>query len=202
MSKILSGLGIFDALEKKPAPALNTGAKQIIGYAASGEAEGSALKPFRPSGRVFESKLPGVSNEAWTDFVFVMKTADLRDVSPSNGLGWFGMKYKRLADLGLVTNVRYKRGVAGVQEADWKDPLTLDKFLHSPNAQYDTFEASMRDYYNMLLNGGVTPPNVPSMTVSGALAILHRGGPRALADWKTTQFESTREIYQRANGVF
>lgn len=199
MSNLLSALGVVDAVRK---PASTN--QDVIGYAAESESM-QVLRPFRPDGRVLESALPGVSHEAWTDFVFAMKVAPLDAVSQSNGLGMFDIRYKRLADLNLVTNLRYKRDVItnrSVQVADWVKPLTKEKFLKSASAQYKVFVASMVAYYNELRTGAIPMP--AGMTASGALAILHRGGRSALAKWSDPdqRFESTANLFRAANGAF
>lgn len=197
MNPLLSALGVLDAA-KSAAPK-----SEVIGFAPSPEAP--ALRPFQPEGRVLKSELPGVSNEAYTHFVFVMKVAALGAVSPSNGLGMFDMRYKRLADLGIVENPRYKRDVItnrSVQIADWVAPLTREGFLKSASVQYKVFVASMGKYFLDLRDRRLVLPQ--GVTASGALAILHRGGPGALTKWSEPdqQFESTRELFAHANGVF
>ena len=165
--------------------------------------ERPALRPFRPDGRVLKSELAGVSNEAWTDFVLSMRAGALDAVSASNGLGMFDLRYKRLADLGLVENVRYKRDPItnrSVQVADWIAPMTREGFLKSARDQYKAFVLSMRAYAGALQSGALPAP--PGVTLSGALAILHRGGPSALRKWGEQQFEQTRDLVKRVNGVF
>ncbi|MES2179851.1 MAG: hypothetical protein V4550_18465 [Gemmatimonadota bacterium] len=200
---------IVDA--RKPEPASET-----IGFAPPEAASTApALRPFRADERVLKSELPNVSNAAWTSFVFAMKVAPLDAVSPSNGLGMFDIRYKRLADLKLVENLRYKRDPItnrSVQVADWVPPLTRDLFLKSANAQYKVFVASCRAYYKLLkeaehydecaLRPDFERPDDVSM--SGALAILHRGGRAALEKWSDPEnrFEATLELFRNANGVF
>lgn len=169
---------------------------------ADSEPTAPALRPFRPDGRVLESPLSGVSNEQWTDFAFAMKVGRLDLISPSNGLGMFDMRYKRLADLGLVENLRYKRDVVtnrSVQVADWLPPLTRALFLKNASAQLKVFVASMKSYFNDLRDGLPMPEGA---SMSGCLAILHRGGHGALAKWNECKFESTLELFNVANGVF
>jgi len=210
---MLKGLGVVDAIKQ---PEVRVKSREIIGYAPS--TESSALRPFRPDGRVLKSELPQVSNEQWTDFVFTMKSQQRNDVSPSNGLGMFDMRYKRLADLGLVTNVRYKFDPIikrSVQIADWTgsltrvDPVThqqtqtartKDEFLLSAADQYDVFVRSMRAYAREIAVGKIRIP--VGVSVSGALAILHRGGRAALDKWQEQQFPETRDLFLRTNGVF
>jgi hypothetical protein len=205
---ILSSLGAFVAKPSAPR-------QEVIGFAPAEAKQTIALKPFRSDGRVLESPLPEVSNEAFTDFVFAMKVAPLEAVSPSNGLGMFDMRYKRLADLGLVTNLRYRRDLVtnrSVQEADWVAPLDPVKFLRSAPLQYRVFVESVKRYSAGLRAGEIEMPKggMPSIadgaasgvTESGCLAILHRGGPSALRKWNEEQFEKTRELFLVANGHF
>jgi hypothetical protein len=184
-------------------------AKHVVGFiseASTSEVSplaASRLRPFRHNDRVLPSELPGVSNEQWTDFVLMMKVGSLNTISSSNGLGMFDIRYKRLADMGLVTNLRYRQDVItrrSVQEADWVAPLTRDKFLKSAGVQLKVFSESCKDYFNWLKCEQVKLPE--GATFSGALAILHRGGKSALAKWDQQQFESTLELYRRVNGVF
>lgn len=195
MSLTLLTLGaVYKMMQKKKADST------VIGFAPEPEAEldAPALRPFRPDGRVLESPFPKVSDEQWTDFVFAMKTSPLGYVSESNCLGMFSIRFKRLADLGLVTNVHYKKGTGNVQEADWVEPLTLEGFLGSAASQYKIFVESMRRYVDDL-RGKELPSG---MSVSGALAILHRGGLGALAKWQEMKFESTLALFNVVNGVF
>lgn len=178
---------------------------EVIGYMPP---ETTPIRPFRTDDRVMRSEIPGVTNEGWTDFVFVMKTGKLGDVSLSNGLGLFDTRYKRLADLGLVTNVSYKRDPVinrSVQVADWVPKLSKEIFLKSASLQYRVFSESMRRYAAAVRDGKLDLPEggVPKeMTLSGMLAILHRGGPSALKKWGDEKFEQTAELYRQANGVF
>lgn len=204
---LLAALAAVDVAKIKPQSRRLTG--PVIGYAPA-EVEVSSepptvLRPFRPDDRVLKSELAGVSNEAWTEFVFAMKVQALDMVSPSNGLGMFDLRFKRLADLGLVENLHYKRDIItnrSVQVADWVLPLTKEAFLKSASAQYRVFTTSMRAYYGEICSGKLRL--ISGMSPSGALAILHRGGRAALAKWgdPEEQFESTRELYRATKGVF
>jgi len=209
----LSALNIFDAVAKRAARTSTASTATVIGFAPPEDAPDvpdevatpPALRPFRPNERVLKSELPGVSNEAWTDFVFAMKTGEKTAVSPSNGLGMFDIRYKRLQDLGLVTDLQYKRDLEtnrSVQVANWVPPLTRDGFLASADAQLDVFVASMRAYFEEMRKKVIAMPT--GCSVSGALAILHRGGRAALTKWAdpTQRFEATTALFNITNGVF
>lgn len=166
----------------------------------------AAPRPY--GGRALTSEIPGVSDEDWTRFVVVMKTQSPRSVSASNELGMFAMRVKRLADLGLVKNLKSARAPTGRMTwfGDWVAPLTQDAFLGDPRIQYRVFAASMRCYADGLSDGDIEcPDDLPSdMSLSGMLAILHRCGPHGLKSWsdKSKRFEQTTDLFEAANGIF
>lgn len=155
---------------------------------------------------LLKSELASVSDENWTRFVLAMKTAAVDSVSGSHALGAWEMRPKRLADLGLMENLRYSRTALGRMacDGDFKPPLTRKKFLENPGVQYRVFATSMRRYVDGLTDGTIsegTPP--PDMTLSGALAILHRCGPSGLVKWsEEARFSDTVDLYNRVNGLF
>lgn len=148
------------------------------------------------------SMLPGVSDESWTEFVRRMAISRTDHVSESNALGMFEMMPRRLADLGLVEKLgRSKKNKRTIWVAKFVSKLSSDKFLRSPQLQYDVFVRSIRDYARRIDDGEITKPT--EMTMSGALAILHRCGPHGLKTWsENEQFPSTKSLYERAAGVF
>jgi hypothetical protein len=169
------------------------------------------LPPFeapRPA-RVLKSEIDGIPDRAWTDFVLGMKTQDPGAVSASNELGMFSLKARRLADLGLLTNLTNARSPMGrmVWVGEWKAPLTQDKFLGSPKAQYAAFCTSMRRYVAGLKDGSVAMPDdgLPDdLTLSGVLGVLHRCGPSGLRTWNDEEdrFPSTVALVDKVNGIF
>jgi hypothetical protein len=150
-----------------------------------------------------KSEIPGISDEEWAQFVRSMITAPVSAVSPSNALGMFEMKPRRLADLGLVGKLSRTKAPSGrtVWTAVFVSPMTSDKFLKSPRAQYKVFSLSMRNYAKRIANGEIIKE--PDMTLSGSLAILHKAGPNGLKTWKEGQrFPSTQAIHDRISGIF
>ena len=164
--------------------------------------------PVSLGGRLLKSELPNVSDAAWTAFALAMKVQGARDVSGSNSLGMFAMRPRRLGDLGVLENLRSTRLPTGrlVWVGDWVAPMTQDKFLSSPKDQYRVFAASMLDYVEGIDSGEVpAPDDLPAdMTMSGALAILHRCGPGGLKSWGDGegQFPETVALYNKVNGIF
>lgn len=163
--------------------------------------------PRLPMARVVPSLIEGVSDQAWTEFVMAMRTAQPGAVSASNALGMFELKPRRLADLGLVRNVALTRSPTNRMAwvGEFVAPLTQKKFLGSPEVQYRAFAESMRRYVDGLTDGTVPSESRPEdMTLSGALAILHRCGPNGLKSWanEDKRFPDTIALYDKVNGIF
>lgn len=165
------------------------------------EAFDTALIPADP---IVTSEIPGVSDEQWTAFVSACITARLSEVNESNQLGMFAMTPRRLADLGLINNLKCcKSPKSGrtVYAGDFILPLTADKFLKSPAMQYKVFATSMKNYVDQILDGSIEKTD--DMSLSGALALLHRAGPNALVMWKKGErFAATETVFLCANGLF
>jgi hypothetical protein len=168
------------------------------------EIEGRAVtEALLPS--IFE----GVSDEDWTVFVKAMHTAMPSAISSTNAMGMFEMKPKRLADLGIMHNIKCTRSpTTGCMAwvGDFVSPLTAKSFLGTPRLQYQALCSSMKDYVQRLRDGSISHEDVPEdLTLSGVLAILHRLGPQGLRTWNDTskpRFEGTEALVARANGVF
>lgn len=148
--------------------------------------------------RSLQSEIENVDDADWTDFVLAMKTQEPGAVSASNEMGMFGMKPRRLADLGLMRNLKGVRSPTDrmVWIGEWVPPFSEAKFLASPALQYQAFSESMRRYV-----AGIEVPE--EMSLSGALAILHRCGPNGLRSWSGGErFPSTVALFERANDIF
>lgn len=163
---------------------------------------------------ILKSELPNVPDAAWTKFAHAMQTAAVGAVSKSNALGMFELTPRRLADLGLVTNIEKTRGAADasgksrmVWVGEFVPPMTSRKFLSNPVAQYRAFSRSMKDYVEGMRAGSVPVPDggrPRDMTLSGALAVLHRCGPSGIKTWNDAgdRFEQTEQLYGKVNGIF
>lgn len=151
-------------------------------------------------GRVLKSEIVGVSDARWTAFVRSLKTASPGSVSRWNALGMFEMKPRRLVDLGLMSNPGKVRaeGSRTVWVAEWVAPITERTFLQNPRIQYRALVVSMQRYAAAITE-------LPTgLSLSGALAVLHRCGPQGLATWSDSgkKFPATVELVARANGIF
>ena len=167
------------------------------------------VKPY--GGRVIQSALENVSDRAWTDFVLAMKIAEPSAVSSSNALGMFELKPRRLADLGLVKNVAavttrspHESSRRMLWAGEWVSPMTQDKFLASPRAQYAVFAESMKRYVDAIDKGEIeVPVETEELTLSAGLAVLHRGGPHGLVSWSQGErFPLTVALVERTNELF
>jgi hypothetical protein len=123
----------------------------------------------------------------------------------NSGFGMFGMRPRRLADLGLVSAPKQERDSSTgrmVWVVDFLPPLTTERFCTDFELQYRTFATSMRTYAAAIESQELEIP-VDGMSLSGALAVLHRCGPSGLQTWgEGKRFERTMDFYDRANGVF
>jgi hypothetical protein len=162
--------------------------------------------------KVLPSPIDGISNEDWTSFVLAMRTASLGAVSASNSLGMFEMRPRRLADIGLIdaNTLTGTRAASGrlVWVGEWVKPLSQRVFLETPALQYKAFAASIVKYIDGLRDGEIQQPAEgvdDDMSLSGALAILHRCGPNGLVSWGRdtgARFNDTIELYSKANEIF
>jgi hypothetical protein len=147
------------------------------------------------------SELPGVSDEAWAEFVRGMATQQVSSVSEGNALGMFELTPRRLTDLGYVQGLQ-RACVNG--RTMWVAKfinMTSAKFLRNPKVQYVAFSKSMQDYANKIAAGEIIKPT--DMSLAGALAILHRAGPKGLETWsKGERFATTEMLFNRVAEAF
>ncbi len=147
------------------------------------------------------SPLVGVSDAAWKRFVDALDVQAIKAVSPSEGLGAYDLRPRRLVELGYARRLHRTRTPAGrqVYTCEFVPPWTRDRFLGDAMAQYAALCRSMVLYAQDLASGKLVRPE--GLSLAGALAILHRGGRGALADWPAL-FDDTRALYEAAQGAF
>lgn len=155
-----------------------------------------------------KSQLPGVPDQNWTQFVRCLIVAEVTAVSDGNQLGMFALSPRRLRDLGYVTEPVRSTNKGKtiwvcrfVPETPDEDPSrTAEKFLRSRKKQYGAFSRSMQDYTDKMKSGEI---DRGEESLSGALTVLHRAGPRGLETWrKGERFEGTVRLYSRTAGLF
>ena len=149
------------------------------------------------------SPIPGVAAEAWTRFVRALRQADPGAISPQGFLGCFEIHPRRLAELGDLGDgfrvATAARDEGGVWRCDFACG-TQAGFLASFIAQYAALVKSVRGHYGEVARGAVAIP--AGVTLSGALAILHRAGRGGLAGWTKRKLPETAALFDRANGIF
>lgn len=149
---------------------------------------------------ILRSPLEGVPDEAWSTFVSASLTSKFDAVSPSNHLGAFELTPRRLADLGLLKGLKRmqsKKSGRSIWVGKFVPPMTDKDFLKNPQIQFAVFKASMVDYSRRISVGEIQMPS--GVSLSGALAILHRAGPSGL---KGKRFESTQAAFEKVDGLF
>lgn len=149
-----------------------------------------------------KSEIDGVSDIAWTNFVRAMMTQSHDRVSESNCIGMFELTPRRLADLGLIKPGSLARGKSKKGRTIWAaelvDGIRPDTLLKSPRAQYRIFSLSMKKYADDIAGGTIAKNE--TMSLAGALAILHRAGPHGLKS--ETLFPATQAAFIRAKDIF
>lgn len=146
----------------------------------------------------------GVSERAFAQFLHVLTIDDdsgptqgrprqFNSISRSGGLGCFAISPLRLQDLGILKEVFVSKGKAIANPSDKR----VKAFLSNPLLQRDAVLVSLKRY-----DATLSTPLPAGVTRSGALALHHRLGPKALVKWKQHQEPSTTALFQRANGLF
>jgi hypothetical protein len=187
--------------EISPIVLLPVGAFSFLMGAAFGQSRRglSMLKP---------SPLPGVPLTRWEHFVAVMATAPRRRVTPRRRLGIFGMDARRLADVGFMTNPHKEASeVGGVWVAEWKPPLTTEKFLDSVPAQYAAFTRSMTRMTPRIEKLVGAEVDGARCSLSGLLGVGHLAGEAGVEGWVRDpevreRFRSTTANFTKTNGIF
>lgn len=147
------------------------------------------------------SPIAGVADDGWARLVSALEVQPVRAVSASGGLGSYDTRPRRLVELGLATGRGYARGPAGryVHKCSLAPPMTTERFLADPVAQYGALVKSVSAYHAEIASGTLKVPS--GATLAGALAVLHRGGRGALSAWPEL-FEETRRLYEAARDAF
>jgi len=149
----------------------------------------------------FPCPIDGVEQDAWERFVRACATGKrLGAVSETNALGIFELRPRRLADLGILRNLRRTQPGEHGPKAIWigcfVDAAFGVQLRKRFEVQYQVFCASVREHADRLMSGALKRPE--SLTLSGALAALHRAGEGALERLNP----KTAALVESANGLF
>ena len=142
-------------------------------------------------------KTPG----AWNKFVKALKLGKVGTKTPKNYLGLFNLGYRRLEDLGYVTDV--SKDDKGVWSGTWRPPLSEEEFLSNAKLQYDAFVK------HIIRNARVIARRhkndiTDKRTLSGLLGVAHRRGLKGMAEWlkDPSKYPKATTIYERTNQLF
>lgn len=156
--------------------------------------------------------IEGINAAAWTTFARKLKGPN---AIRYGAYGVFAMSVRRLADLGLVKNVKRVRDPKTgkpVWTGTWVPPLSQQAYMSSLKTQYKAFAKSMSLYAALYRKARTARPgafataaNGKPLTMSGFLALAHRAGGRgalaALSD-PAKRFPQTWGFALKANGIF
>lgn len=169
-------------------------------------------KPGSGPGGVLLLKSPfkAVQSKNWSKFVKVAGKGQVGTITKGARYGLFLFGVRRLADLGLVTNV--KRGTyrgQTVWTGTWVAPYSESAFLTSPQLQYRAFIKSCQIYAAKYAAARKQNPNIfivngKQLTLSGFLALTHLIGFMGAVDSlkKKTLKAETLAFTAKANGLF
>jgi len=167
-----------------------------------GPAPGGAL--------LLKSPFTSVQSKNWSRFVKVMGKGQSGTITKGARYGLFLFGVRRLADLGMVTNV--KRGTyrgQTVWTGTWVAPYSETAFLTSPQLQYRAFIKSCQIYAGKYAaarkqSPGIFIVNGKQLTLSGFLALTHLIGFMGAVDSlkKKTLKADTLAFTAKANGLF
>ena len=164
-----------------------------------------------PSGPILlTSPFKQIPTKNWSKFTKVMAKGKEGTITKGARYGMFLFGVRRLADLGLVSNV--KRGTyrgQTVWTGTWIPPYSEAKFLTSSKLQYRTFIKSMLQYAKKYAAARKQKPqlfrlgNVP-LTMSGFLAFAHLAGfMGAINSLKSKKIRpDTLAFVKKVNGLF
>lgn len=212
---------VDDVVDVDVAPAANEAspfADPESAPAPSSPAPAPATAPSSPastSAGPGRSPVPEASDAAWRRFVGVIGDGKSNSVTPNYHLGIFRQGARKLADLGVMTNVRRGRppaigdyaGDRDVWVGEWVAPYSLERFLSDPALQYQLFARDVAKLRAVVLQrhravlGQTRAGHVA--TLSGLIAVALRAGTRGLAEWlKNTPTNNTTRAFVEATGLF
>ncbi len=173
-------------------------------------APGAPADTAEPGEETLSSPFGAVPAARWSQFVRLLARGREGTITPNARYGLFLFGVRRLADLGLVTNIR--RGTyrgKTVWQGDWKPPYSSAAFLSSSRIQYRTFVKSMAAYARKYKaaraqNPGLFQLGGQPVTLSGFLALAHLAGFRGAVDFLRSgrRLPSTMALVAKANGLF
>lgn len=184
----------------------------LIVAATSGKAKAGTRKEQeqQPKGDTIASPFAGVAALAWSKFVAALARGQEGTITPTARYGRFLFGVRRLADLGLVQNV--KRGTyqgKTVWTGDWTAPYSLNAFLSSSRLQYQAFVKSMTLWAKKYKPAKKANPAIfridgKPLSLSGFLALCHLAGFMGAVNFLKSgkRLPATMALVQKVNGLF
>ena len=159
------------------------------------------MSATRFASSLLPSPIAGVSAESWKRYYSAFEIQPVDAISASGGYGSFDLRPRRLVELNYARNLGTKVTDNGrhIQTCEVILPWTERRCLGNFLAPYAAFARSNLMYYQALSSGQLEKP--AEMSMSGALAILHRGGRGALKNHENL-FSDTRALYEKARDIF
>ena len=164
-----------------------------------------------PSGPILlRAPLNGLSNTQWSKFVQRMARAKEGTMTKGARFGMFLFGVRRLADLGLITNVKRKT-VNGqtIWAGTWVPPYSQAIFLSESKLQYQAFIKSVQELAAKFIAARSKSPGIfkvegKPLTMSGFLALAHIAGfMGAINSLKAGKLRTdTLAFVKRLNGIF
>jgi hypothetical protein len=155
------------------------------------------------------SALPGVSLIVWRRFVGTMARNPRSYESPRGRLGAFGMDPRRLVDVGFSEKPRkvVVGKETGVWTAEFRKPVTKEKYLASLPLQYESFKRSMQTMLPRVSGFVGFEVDGHHCSLSGLLGVGHHAGESGVESWVKDKkirdkFGKTTEAFRLTNNIF
>lgn len=153
--------------------------------------------------------LASIKPEPWAEFVSRMETAPRTKVSARYKLGAFQMDARRLADVGVMTDVRKAKygSEMGVWTGKWAHGLSEKDFLGSMPLQYAAFVRGVRATAPQVSRHVGRVIDGKKASLSGLLGVAHVAGIAGVESWVQdpavrSRFGTTTGTFHRCNGIF
>lgn len=164
---------------------------------------------------IIKSPIAGVSDGQWTGYVKTIARGKQGTITPGYSLGYFLIGMRALETIGFVKNV--KKGTykgRSVWLGDWVSPYSLERFLSSPQLQYEAFlkysmyqknyiDKNLKKSIGMIENLYDVDKKEYKISLSGIMGLAWQGGNQGAKDWLDGfRKPATSEMFARTNGIF
>tara|TARA_R100001244_G_scaffold132394_1_gene108866 strand:- start:12812 stop:13249 length:438 start_codon:yes stop_codon:yes gene_type:complete len=141
------------------------------------------------------------------------RKGELDDIAPGGRLGIFGLNARSLNALGLSGGVITKRLYGTrVKLPKFYPPLTIRRFLASPQIQYNAFSKLQSEAMHSIKSSDIKNRigeliGGEPLTMSGLLGLVSQAGVKGARSWlnrpdERSRFPFTTKIFIKTNGIF